>query len=107
MAHTCHAIGCNARVPPQMFMCKRHWFMVPQCLRNRIWSTYRPGQCDDWQVSAEYCDAAKESLLAVAQKEGRTVDPSCPELQLYEIFRPAHEESTSPSTTSSSTETGT
>ncbi len=88
MAHTCHAIGCKAVVPPEMFMCKKHWFTVPQALRNRIWATYRHGQCDDWQPSAAYCDAAKAAVIAVAEKEGRAVDPICAELMLYDVFRP-------------------
>jgi hypothetical protein len=25
-----------------MFMCKRHWFMVPKTLRDEVWLHYRP-----------------------------------------------------------------
>lgn len=88
MAHTCHAVGCSARVPPEMFMCRKHWFMVPRSIRDRIWRTYRPGQCDDWRVSSAYCDAAMDALVEVATREGREIDPDCPELKLYDIFRP-------------------
>lgn len=45
MAHTCHAVGCERSVPPQMLMCKPHWFKVPLQLRNRVWATYQDGQC--------------------------------------------------------------
>lgn len=89
MSHTCHAIGCNTNVPPEMFMCKPHWFSLPQRLRNRIWATYRPGQCDDWQITAEYRDAAKAALLHVAATEKRIVDPQCAELALYDMLAPA------------------
>lgn len=57
--------------------------MVPQHLRTRIWATYRRGQCDDWQPSAAYCDAAMEAVKAVAAKEGLE-----PDVRLYEMFRP-------------------
>ena len=46
-----------------MFMCKRHWFMVPKDVRTRIWATYRDGQCDDWEISHEYADAARAGVM--------------------------------------------
>lgn len=30
MEHTCHADMCAAVVPPKMFMCRTHWYMVPE-----------------------------------------------------------------------------
>lgn len=44
MSHTCHAHGCERRVPPKMFACKPHWFALPKKLRAAIWREYRPGQ---------------------------------------------------------------
>ena len=70
MAHTCHATGCKVPVPPKMWGCKRHWFMVPRPIRDRIWQTYRDGQCDDWNPSLQYLHAAKDAVIAVAEKEG-------------------------------------
>lgn len=29
MAHTCHATNCTTPVPPTMWGCRKHWFMVP------------------------------------------------------------------------------
>lgn len=81
MAHHCHATDCQASVPPEMLMCRRHWFMVPRPLRNRVWSTYRPGQCDDMNPSADYCRAAKAAVVAVAEQEGRPADTA-----LYDMF---------------------
>lgn len=83
MSHHCHATDCETPVPPVMFMCKKHWYMVPKLMRDRIWATYRPGQCDDWKPSAAYCDAAKAAVTAVAEKEGRV-----PDVTLYDAFRP-------------------
>lgn len=81
MAHTCHATGCKANVPPEMWGCRRHWFMVPPDIRRRIWATYRPGQCDDMNPSENYLRAAKAAIIAVARREGIE-----PDTQLYDHF---------------------
>lgn len=83
MAHHCHATGCKTSTPPEMFVCRRHWFSLPKAMRDRIWATYRPGQCDDWQPSAAYCDAATEAVKFLAAKEGIE-----PDVELYRVFRP-------------------
>lgn len=70
MAHHCHATACKVPVPPEMFMCKPHWFSLPKRLRMRIWATYRVGQYDDMNPSPEYCQAAKECVEYIASKEG-------------------------------------
>lgn len=81
MAHSCHATGCKAHVPPQMWGCKKHWFMVPTEIRDRIWRTYRVGQCDDKNPSKEYLEAAREAVVSVAGKEGLV-----PDTRLYDVF---------------------
>jgi hypothetical protein len=64
-----------------MFMCKPHWFLVPRAMRSRIWEAYRAGQCDDMNPSLEYCQAAKEAVIAVATREGRE-----PDTKLYDLI---------------------
>lgn len=81
MSHRCHATGCTTPVPAVMFMCKSHWFLVPKPMRDRIWKTYREGQCDDMNPSDAYCEAAKAAVIAVAEREGRT-----PDTALYDLF---------------------
>lgn len=81
MSHHCHATDCKVDVPPEMFMCRKHWFTLPQAMRNRIWVTYREGQCDDMSPSKAYCEAAKDAVTFVARKEGRE-----PDVLLYEVF---------------------
>lgn len=83
MAHTCHATGCNVEVPPEMFMCKRHWFSLPKPMRTKVWATYRPSQCDDWQISHEYANAAREAVRYIAEKEGIEPDTS-----IYDVLDP-------------------
>ena len=81
MSHTCHATNCERSVKPEMLMCYTHWMMVPRPMQQRIWATYRAGQCDDWTPSAEYCQAARNAVIAVAQTEGIKPDTS-----LYDMF---------------------
>jgi len=81
MAHQCHATDCKTAVPPEMFMCRLHWYKVPAPLRERVWRAYRVGQCDDMNPNLAYCEAAKAAVTAVARKEGRL-----PDTRLYDLF---------------------
>lgn len=81
MAHHCHATDCTTAVPPEMFMCRLHWYKVPYHQRQMIWKTYREGQCDDMNPSRAYCLVAKEAVITVARKESKT-----PDVRLYELF---------------------
>lgn len=81
MPHTCHATACTTRLPPAMWGCRKHWFMVPKPVRDRIWRTYRVGQCDDKKPSRAYLEAARDAVIAVAEKEG-----IAPDTRLYDFF---------------------
>lgn len=85
MPHTCHAAGCNEHVPPERFMCRRHWFMLPKILQARIWASYRRGQCDDWRITHEYAEAAKDAVKWLAFKEKK--DPT-EALRVYDMLDP-------------------
>jgi hypothetical protein len=52
-------------------MCRPHWFSLPKAMREAIWDTYRPGQCDDMRPSAAYLEAARAAITYLAEKEGR------------------------------------
>lgn len=67
--HRCHARHCNTPVPPKMFMCKRHWYMLPKAKRDAIWANYRPGQEIDKQPSRAYLDVAWDAVEWVARRE--------------------------------------
>lgn len=83
MSHQCHATGCDVAVPPEMFMCKKHWYQLPKILRDDIWRYYRPGQCDDWKISHAYVQAAKRAVRFIADKEGRV-----PDTRVYDMLDP-------------------
>lgn len=75
-SHRCHAVGCRLPVPPEMLMCRVHWYMVPKPLRSRVWATYRRGQEVDKQPSDAWMEAATDAIRAVALEEGRPVPPA-------------------------------
>ena len=71
--HTCHAQGCNRAVKPAMFMCFKHWQMVPPAMQAAIWRTFRPGQEKDKQPSEAYVRAAERAIRAVREYEDANV----------------------------------
>lgn len=81
MPHTCHATACEVAVPPAMWGCRRHWYMVPKPIRDRVWKHYRAGQEEDWKPTWAYLVAAREAVIAVAEKEGLE-----PDTKVYDVF---------------------
>jgi len=79
--HTCHARNCTRAVPPKMFMCLKHWRMVPKPLQQAIWATYRPGQEQDKNPSEAYLHVARQAIDAVASWEAR--DNACEARRAY------------------------
>lgn len=69
MKHSCHARNCGIQVPPKLFMCRKHWFMVPKYLRDSIWATYTPGQESRKRPSAAYLAVTREAVKVVADLE--------------------------------------
>lgn len=68
--HHCHAPGCTKHVKPEFLMCRAHWLSVPKQIRDRVWDTYNPGQCDGQApVTREWHEAADAAIQAVAKKE--------------------------------------
>lgn len=59
--HTCHWPGCTAQVPPAMWGCRKHWFLLPKPIRDEIWRAYRPGQEETSTPSADYVAAARKA----------------------------------------------
>jgi len=69
--HTCHAEDCEVQVPPAMFMCRRHWRMLPKAMQAAIWDEYEPGQEDRMDPSEEYLNVATRAVRWLAVKEGK------------------------------------
>jgi hypothetical protein len=66
--HHCHWPGCDKQVPPAMWGCKRHWFMLPALLRAKIWRAYVPGQEIDATPTKEYLTVAHEVQAWIARQ---------------------------------------
>lgn len=69
--HTCHATGCEVKVPPRLFMCRRHWYMLPKEWRDAVWAVYVPGQEERMDPSPEYLKVAAAAIEVVEEKEGQ------------------------------------
>jgi len=65
---TCWANGCERQIDDQYLMCSRHWRLVPQEVRNRVWRHFREGQ-DATTASQEYFEAAADAIESVARRE--------------------------------------
>jgi hypothetical protein len=74
MTHVCHARGCDVPVPPEMLMCRAHWFRLPSKIRRAVWASYREGQCDDKRPSEAWHKAADAAIALVAVLEGKDGD---------------------------------
>lgn len=74
MSHHCHAVGCETATPPKMFMCLKHWRMLPRDGQNAVWAAYRQGQEVDKRPSSTYMDVTNEARRIVAWKEGKTAE---------------------------------
>ena len=60
--HRCHHPHCRVAVRPSLFACRSHWHALPKSLRDRIWTTYRPGQEITKDPSRAYLAAAADAL---------------------------------------------
>ena len=71
MSRYCDAIGCKANVASGLFMCRRHWHMVPRELQRVINKQYRAGRQDFAFLSdVIYLQAAVDAIDKIAQTEG-------------------------------------
>ena len=60
----CPVTGCPRRKRIGHVMCARHWYTVPQALRDRVWMEYRKKA-----GSAAHRAAAKAAIQAANQAE--------------------------------------
>lgn len=68
--HVCHVCQCEAKVPPRMLMCRRHWAQVPKELQDAVYATFTPGQCErpGPTPTRDWLRAARAALSWVEQK---------------------------------------
>lgn len=69
MSHHCHAAGCNQEVPPRMFACRAHWYLLPESLRRAIWREYNEGQEVSKTPTASYMAVQQCAVAWLAHRE--------------------------------------
>jgi hypothetical protein len=82
--HECHARNCSRQVPPALFMCKKHWAMVPDSMQKAIWHHYQPGQeKGEARPTREYFEATRVAIAHVAQLEEKQAGADDRQLELF------------------------
>lgn len=85
--HRCHWPECTAQVPPAMWGCKPHWFMLPPAIRTAIWAAYRPGQEVNGTPSKEYLLAAQDAEEWIRTREAeRQGLPRTADIRTRDLF---------------------
>jgi hypothetical protein len=56
--HKCNWPNCEKEVPSELWGCKKHWYMLPHVLRNKVVSSETTGNLGMACVS--YASAAEE-----------------------------------------------
>lgn len=83
MNHDCHAAGCFVSVPHNIFMCARHWRMVPRPLRDAISQGWSMGGGSPYRANC------LEAIRVVANAEGsRSVPGVEPGMKALTIWQP-------------------
>lgn len=60
----CPVTGCDEQIDPSRLMCRRHWYLVPKLLRDRVWATWRSGE---GAHSAEHRQAVLSAITICQQ----------------------------------------
>jgi len=45
VTHRCHANGCDEEAHPEIPFCKRHFGLLPEAHRKRLWAERAKGKC--------------------------------------------------------------
>ena len=67
MSHKCHAIGCDKNCHPTKLMCLQCWNLVSEDTKQEVYDNYRPGQCDDKEITRKWLTAAKKAIIEVKE----------------------------------------
>ena len=68
--HHCHANDCPKPTKPALFMCGRHWSMLPAAMQEAIWKAYRDAPIGRGRNRA-YLTACAAAVEFVAEREGK------------------------------------
>jgi hypothetical protein len=57
----CPVPGCRDQIDASRLMCRRHWYLVPKQIRDRVWATWRSGQ---GALSKEHLEMVRMAITA-------------------------------------------
>lgn len=63
--HHCPIKDCDRQLPSHLLMCDRHWQILPQPLKKRVYATWNRGRPANLQ---DYLSAKKEAIECVDLK---------------------------------------
>jgi hypothetical protein len=76
--YPCQAVGCGGQLKRGQFLCRPHWYGLPQPLRTQVNATWKvrraasgPGRN---QAVIDHVEACDEARRYTADKEGRLSD---------------------------------
>jgi hypothetical protein len=74
MSHHCHAEGCTTPTPPKLFMCPRHWAMVPKAMQEEVWAAFRACPTREHRMrSRRYLTACADAVDHIMGAEARKI----------------------------------
>lgn len=73
-AHHCHANGCSILTEPKLFMCLKHWKMVPALMQKNIWDEYKGTTREERFEKNSYLEACAIAVEYVANLEGKSIE---------------------------------
>lgn len=71
LPHSCHANECSVATEPRMFMCLKHWKMVPAHKQAAVWKAYREAPKPGRARNRAYLTACADAVEHVAVQEGK------------------------------------
>lgn len=81
MKHACPIPDCTASVPSGVYMCARHWRMVPRPLQAAVYASFRAGQ----GVSRNHLEAVR---VVTATEAGRAMPGLAPGMKALTLWEP-------------------
>ncbi|WP_315742782.1 MULTISPECIES: hypothetical protein [unclassified Bradyrhizobium] len=80
MTHACPVQSCNSQVASHLYMCPRHWRMVPKPLQKAVYESYKK----NGQVSANHREAVRVVEAAEAGRSAIKLPAGTRALTIYQ-----------------------
>lgn len=81
MTHRCPIAGCTSTVADKVFMCARHWRLVPRPLQQAVYQSYRSTMN---ALSANHREAVRVVQQAEAGRKAPGIEPGMKALTIWQ-----------------------